>query len=132
MARSRPLIRQANCVSSPNAVSTLHLNHEPIAMLGLTQSELNVVTLTSVAVAVPTGILCALLVGVWFGFMWGFMAFAIVGGFLGLGFGFVLTKLFCLKKNDRPDGYLLQSMLVRFQRAKWLPPTGIFHYRRGK
>ena len=112
------------------SMRTRSLNHEPIAMIGLTQSELTVVTLVSLGVAVPTGALMATLITVKFGFMWGMLALLAVTGLLGLGNGWALSRWVQMTKADTPSGFLMQRLQVRFQRKKWIPPVGIYHYRR--
>ena len=111
-------------------VSTRALNHEPIAMLGLTQSELTVVMTASVGVAVPTGLVVAILVGATFGFMYGMLALLAVSGLLGLLLGWALSRWVQMTKADTPSGFLKQRMQLKFQRRLWLPPVGLFYYRR--
>jgi conjugative transfer region protein (TIGR03750 family) len=113
-----------------DAVSTRALNHEPIAMLGLTQSELTVVTTVSIGISVPTGIVIAIIVGATFGFMYGMLALLAVSGLLGLLLGWLLSRWVQKNKADTPSGFLKQRMQLRFERKKWLPALGIFHYRR--
>ena len=81
-------------------------------------------------IAVPTGVLMAILIAVKFGFMWGMLALLAVTGLLGLGTGWALSRWVQMTKADTPSGFLMQQLQVRFQRKKWIPPVGIYHYRR--
>jgi conjugative transfer region protein (TIGR03750 family) len=112
-------------------VTTRQLNHEPVAMLGLTQSELHVVIYTSIAGAAPVGFFLAVVLGSMFGILIGMIGL-LLSGLVGLLIGWLLSKYIQVKKADTPPGFLKQQFQVRWQRNRWLPPTGIFHFRRSK
>ena len=107
-------------------MSTRNLNQEPIALMGLTQSEVKVVMLLSIGTMVPTAILSALLLGG----SWKLLMFVVVAG-AGTGVvGWMLTRYIQATKADTPSGYLFQRLQVVMSRAKWQPPVGAYHYRR--
>lgn len=107
-------------------MSTRNLNQEPIALMGLTQSEVKVVMLLSVGTMLPVAIVSALLLGG----SWKLLMFVVVGG-AGTGVvGWLLIRYIQATKADTPSGYLFQRLQVFLSPAKWQPPVGAFHYRR--
>ena len=106
--------------------STRNLNKEPIALMGLTQSEVIVMMVLSIGSMVPFGMLMALL----FGGQFKLLVFVIVAG-VGTGLvGWGLTLYIQKTKADTPSGYLFQRLRVTLFPKKWKPPVGDFHYRR--
>jgi conjugative transfer region protein (TIGR03750 family) len=106
--------------------STRNLNKEPIALMGLTQSEVIVMIVLSVGSMVPTAVLSALL----FGGDFKLLVFVIVAG-VGTGLvGWGLTLYIQKTKADTPSGFLFQKLRVTLFPSKWKPPLGDFHYRR--
>lgn len=107
-------------------MSTRSLNKEPIALMGLTQSEVKVVIALSVGSMVPAGLAAAVL----FGGGYKMLLFVVVAG-VGTGVvGWCLTRYIQATKADTPSGYLYQRLLVWIAPSRWKPPLGAFHYRR--
>ena len=104
---------------------TKALNHEPIALLGLTQSEVIVVAVITAAIIVPLGIVVALLSGAYWPAFGG--ATVMLGG---IGLGYVLATWVERQKADTPANFLMQTWALKVYAAPWVPKAGIYHFRR--
>ena len=104
---------------------TKALNHEPIALLGLTQSEVIVVAVITAAIIVPVGIVVALLSGAYWPAFGG--ATIMLGG---IGLGYALAIYVERQKADTPANFLMQTWALKVYSAPWVPKAGIYHFRR--
>jgi conjugative transfer region protein (TIGR03750 family) len=104
-------------------MSTRTLNSEPIAILGLTQSELTVVLITTLAVCIP----CTFLLAVLFFQKYFLLTMVGIGGTSSLTVGWLLTLYVQARKADTPPRYLAQRLQLLLQRSRWVPPLGAYH-----
>jgi conjugative transfer region protein (TIGR03750 family) len=104
---------------------TRALNHEPIALLGLTRTEVLIVVVLSAAIVVPLSGVVAMIAGVWWLPASG--ATLMLGG-IGVGYG--LATWMEQQKADTPSHFLIQTWALRVYSAPWIPKTGIYHFRR--
>jgi len=109
-------------------MSTRNLNIEPVALMGLTQREIIIVLSGSFAIMLPLGIVLGIFAGAHFGLL--------VGMLVGVCGGLVLALLSGMwvqrRKKDSPANFLMQEVLVKFNRARWKLPLGSYYYKRTK
>ena len=104
---------------------TKALNHEPIALLGLTQSEVIVVAVLTAAMIVPLGLFVAFVSGTYWLATGG--ATIMLGG---IGLGYALATWVERQKADTPSNFLMQTWALKVYAAPWVPKAGIYHFRR--
>ena len=108
-------------------MSTRNLNIEPIALMGLTQREIIIVVSGAYTIMLPLGIVLGILAG-----SYGLL----VGMLIGVCGGLVLALLMGMwvqrRKKDSPANFLMQEIMVMFNRARWKPALGPYYYKRSK
>ena len=104
---------------------TRALNHEPIALLGLTQTEVLIVVALSAVIVLPLSAFVAMIAGAWW--------LASAGATLmlgGIGVAYAIAQWMERQKADTPSHFLIQTWALRVYSTPWAPKAGIYHFRR--
>ncbi len=104
------------------------LDHEPIVILGLTKSELLLLTFVAAALCLPLGMVVGVVLGKWtMGLPIGFLSIVLVD----VSVGVMLVRV----KRQRPDGYYQQRLRIALQewglfRGDFIRHHGVWDVRR--